>query len=97
MAVPSVTTVMLCPPEIPRQQDNPTILTAAKPAFRPLMVALAAPDAPRSTGPCPAMAVVPAPVLVETTSLTALVKVPVDGCGFPQQAVQLAIAAAKNG
>ena len=96
IAAASVTTVMLCPPEVPHQQDKPKVLTPANPAFRPLMVALAAPDAPRSPGPCPAMAVVPAPVLVETTALTAVVKVPVDGCGFPQQAVQIAIARAKS-
>jgi len=67
------------------------MVNRANPAFDSLLVALAAPDAPRSTGPCPALAVVPTPMLVRTVSDSILVRVPVDGCGFPQDAVQQAI------
>lgn len=91
----SVTAILLCPPEIPHQQQKPTAVNRANPAFESLLIALAAPDDPRSTGPCPALAVVPSPILVRTVSDSVLVKVPVDGCGFPQEAVQQAIGRAR--
>ena len=97
LPVPAVTTVLLCPPEVPRQQQQPVTLTRASPVFGSLLVALAAPDAPRSTGACPALAMIPSPILVRTSTITALVKVPVDGCGFPQQAVAAALAEARAG
>lgn len=94
-SIDSVTWILLCPPEIPRQQQKPATVNRANPAFESLLVALAAPDEPRSMGPCPALAVVPSPILARTGSDSILVKVPVDGCGFPQEAVQQAIGRAR--
>lgn len=91
----SVTVILLCPPEIPHEQQKATAVGPVNPAFGSLLIALTAPDAPRSTGACPALAMVPSPILVRTVSESILVKVPVDGCGFPQEAVQQAISRAR--
>lgn len=91
----SVTAILLCPPEIPHQQQKPTMLGPANPAFRSLLTALTAPDDPPSTEACPALVALPSPILVRTVSEPLVVKVPVDGCGFPQQAVQEAIGRAR--
>ena len=91
----AVTAILLCPPEIPHQQQKPTTVGPSNPAFESLLIALTAPDEPRSTGPCPALAMVPSPILVRTVSESILVRVPVDGCGFPQEAVQQAISRAR--
>lgn len=94
-SIASVTAILLCPPEIPHQEQKPATVNRSNPAFESLLIALASPDDPRSTGACPALAVVPSPVLVRTVPYSILVKVPVDGCGFPQEAVQQAIGRAR--
>jgi hypothetical protein len=91
ISLASVGAILLCPPEVPHQQQQPMAVSPVNPAFRSLLVALAAPDAPRSTGACPALAMVPSPILARGSSETVLVKVPVDGCGFAQDGVQQAI------
>lgn len=95
---PAVTTLLLCPPETPHQQQQPLTVTPSNRGFEPLLTALAAPDEPRQAGQvCTALAVVPSPILARTTSKTVLVRVPVDGCGAPEVAVQDAINEAKSG
>lgn len=97
MPAATVTKLLLCPPEVPHQQQQPLTLTPANPAFEPLLIALTAPDAPKSHHPCPAIAVVPAPILARNSTVSALVRVPVDGCGLPQAAVQAALTKARAG
>jgi hypothetical protein len=94
----AVTTLLLCPPETPHQQQKPVTVTGSNRGFEPLLTALAAPDEPRQAGQaCPALAVVPSPILARTASGSVLVKVPVDGCGFPRASVEAAINEAKGG
>ena len=93
-----VTTVLLCPPETPHQEQQPVTVSGSNRGFKALLTALAAPDQPRQADQaCPALAVVPSPILARTPSQTVLVKVPVDSCAFPQAAVQTAINEAKSG
>ena len=94
----AVTTLLLCPPETPHQQQQPVTVTPSNRGFEPLLTALAAQDEPRQAGQvCTALAVVPSPILVRTTSEAVLIRVPVDGCGAPEGAVQDAINEAKSG
>jgi hypothetical protein len=95
---PAVATFLLCPPETPHQQQQPVTVTPSNRGFKPLIAALSAPDEPRQAGQvCTALAVVPSPILARTPSEAVLVRVPVDGCGAPEGAVQDAINEAKSG
>ena len=93
----AVTGLLLCAPETLNQQQQALTITSTKRVFRVLLRALAAPDAPRSSGPCPALSVVSAPILARTAALVLLVKVPVDGCGLQQDNVGTAINEARAG
>lgn len=74
------------------------MMTPSNPGFESLLAALAAPDEPRQAEQaCPALAVVPSPILARTASEPVLVRTPVDACGFPQAAVLAAINEAKSG
>lgn len=96
VAVSSVTGVLLCPTATPSGSGSEVTLTPSDPAFDPLLVALARPDDPRSTGPCPMYADLVQPVVARTSSVVILVHVPVDGCLHYQAPARAAIAQARG-
>ena len=93
----AVSSLLLCPPETLNQQQQPLTVTSMNRVFRVLLSALAAPDAARSTGPCPALSVVHAPIVARTAALVLMVKIPVDGCGLQQDNVGAAMNEARAG
>ena len=91
----SISELLLCP--LPDQSAQPVTLTPNSPAFIPLLMALASPDAPPSQGACPASLIITPPIVARSTSGIALIKLPADDCNFPQATVRAAINQALTG
>jgi hypothetical protein len=81
--------------DIPGGAARKVLVTVSEPAFGPLVSALSAPNAPPTTGACPAIGVVPQVVLARASAGVYRVAIPVDSWGLYQTAASEALSRAR--
>ena len=83
---------VICPYVWGTRQPHAHVLTPGSSAFDIFDRALRRPDEPPSNGPCPAIAMAPRVILVQTTDGDWDVHIPTDDCGFYQAGVRNVLA-----
>ena len=92
----TVRALSLCPLGMRRLSSSTVTITAGDPKFNALIMALSAPDEPRTAEVCPLYADIPQIVIAETADGVYQVSIPTDACGHYQRGALTALTQARQ-